>query len=135
MGDVLDELCGLIPRDRSDGVDLDPLGEFVHRHQDVLVAARSRLEWSHRVKAPNGKGPGWLSCPQDLSRDMLLLGEELATLASLKQVLSVGHSGRPVKTQPVGFPHQVCGGCVVTAFPAVDFLQELKTFRSEDALH
>jgi hypothetical protein len=47
MGDVLDELRGLLQRDRSDGADLDPLGEFVHRHHDVLVAARSHLEWSH----------------------------------------------------------------------------------------
>jgi hypothetical protein len=70
-----------------------------------------------------------------LSRDVLLLGEELVALASPNQVLSVGHSGRLVKTRPVGFPHQVCGGCVVTALPTVDFLQELKTFRSEDALH
>jgi hypothetical protein len=36
--------------------------------------------------------------------------------------LSVSHVGRPVKARPVGFPHQVCGGCVVTAFPAVDFV-------------
>jgi hypothetical protein len=39
----------------------------------VLVAARSRLEWSHRVKAPNGKRPGQWNCPQNLSRDVLLL--------------------------------------------------------------
>jgi hypothetical protein len=44
MGDVLDELRGLLQRNRSDGTDLDPLGEFVHRHRDVLVAARSHLE-------------------------------------------------------------------------------------------
>jgi hypothetical protein len=66
---------------------------------------------------------------------MLLIGEELTALAPPNQVLSVGHSGRPVKARPVGFRHQVCGGCVVTAFPVVDFLQELKTFQSEDALH
>jgi hypothetical protein len=48
----------------------------------VLVAARGYLEWFHQVKAPYGKGPGWWNCPQNLSRDVLLLGEELATLAS-----------------------------------------------------
>jgi hypothetical protein len=57
-----------------------------------------------------------------LSRDVLLLGEELAALTPPNQVLSVSHVGRPVKARPVGFPHQVCGGCVVTAFPAVDFV-------------
>jgi hypothetical protein len=97
VNNVLNERRGLFLHDRSDGADLNTLGEFVHRHQDVLVAARSRLEWSHRVKAPNGKGPGWWNCPQDLSRDVLLLGEELAPLAPRNQVLSVGHGGRPVK--------------------------------------
>jgi hypothetical protein len=70
-----------------------------------------------------------------LSWDVLLLGEELEALAPPDQVLIVSHGGGPVKARPVGFPHQVCGGCVVTAFSTVDFLQELKTFRSEDALH
>jgi hypothetical protein len=116
-------------------VDLDPLGEFVHRHQDVLVATRSRLEWTHRVKPPNGKGPGRWNCPQNLSRNVLLLGEELATLAPPNQVLSVSYGSRPVEARLVGCPHQVCGGCVVTAFPGMDFLQKVKTFRSEDTLH
>jgi hypothetical protein len=49
-------------------VDLDPLGEFVHHHQDVLVLAKGRLEQSHLVKAPYGKGPGRWNCPQKLSR-------------------------------------------------------------------
>jgi hypothetical protein len=135
MGDVLDELRGLFRRDQSDGADLDPLGEFVHRHQNVIVAARSRLEWSHRIKAPNDKGPGWWNCPRELSRDVLLLCEELAAFAPPNQVLSVSHGSRPVKARPVSFPHQVCGGYVVTAFSTVDFLQEPETFRLEDALH
>jgi hypothetical protein len=80
MGDVYDELCSLFRHDSVNGTDLDPLGEFFHRHQNVLIAARSRLESSHRVKALNGKGPGWRNCPQNLSWDVLLLGEELATL-------------------------------------------------------
>jgi hypothetical protein len=66
---------------------------------------------------------------------MLLLGEELATLAPPNQVLSVNQGGRPVEARPIGLSHQVCGGCMVAAFPAMDFLQELKTFRSEDAFH
>jgi hypothetical protein len=66
---------------------------------------------------------------------MLLLGEELTSFAPSNQVLSVRHGGGPVKARPVGFPHQDCGGCVVTTFPTVNFLQELETFRTEDALH
>jgi hypothetical protein len=135
MGDVFDEPHGLFRRDCGDGVDLDPLGEFVHHHQDVLVAARGCLEWSHRVQAPNGEGPRWWNCPQDLSRDVLLPRKELASFAPPNQVLSVHNGGGLVEARPAGFSHQVCGGCVVTAFPAVNFLQELETFRSEDALH
>jgi hypothetical protein len=70
-----------------------------------------------------------------LSQDVLLLSEELASFAPPNQVLSIGHGGRPVEARPVGFPHQVCEGCVVTTFSAMNFLQELKTLRSEDALH
>jgi hypothetical protein len=47
VGDVLYELRGLIRRDRSNGADLNPLGEFIHRHQDVLVPARGHLEGSY----------------------------------------------------------------------------------------
>jgi hypothetical protein len=70
-----------------------------------------------------------------LGRDVLLLSEELATLASPNQVLSVSQGGWPIKTRPEGFSHQICGGCVVAAFPTMDLLQELKIFRSEDTLH
>jgi hypothetical protein len=91
--------------DHSNDTDLDPLGEFVHRHHVVLVAARSRLEWSHRVKAPNGEGPGRWNCLQNLSRDVLLLGKELATLAPPNQVLSVSQGSRPVEARPAGFSH------------------------------
>jgi hypothetical protein len=70
-----------------------------------------------------------------LNWDVLLLGEELATLAPPNQILSVSQGSRPVEARPIGFSHKVCGGCVITAFPAMDFLQELKTFRSEDAFH
>jgi hypothetical protein len=66
---------------------------------------------------------------------MLLLGEELTTFTLSNQVLSVSQGGGLVETRPKGFSHQICGGCVVAAFPTMDLLQELKTFRSEDALH
>jgi hypothetical protein len=47
MGDVFYELRSLFRRDHSDSEDLNPLGEFIHHHQDVLVAARGHLEGSH----------------------------------------------------------------------------------------
>jgi hypothetical protein len=71
----------------------------------VLVPARGRLEGSYRVEAPYGKGPRRWNCPQNLSRDVLLLGEELATLTLPNQVLSVSQGGGPVEARPVGFSH------------------------------
>jgi hypothetical protein len=53
---------------------------------------------------------------------MLLLGEELATLTSPNQVLSVNQGSGPVEARPEGFSHQICGGCVVDAFPTMDLL-------------
>jgi hypothetical protein len=63
MSDVLYEFRGLVRRDCGDGSDLNPLGEFIHRHQDVLVDTRGYLEGSYRVEVPYGKGPGWWDCP------------------------------------------------------------------------
>jgi hypothetical protein len=88
----------------------------------VLVAVRGRLEWSHRIKAQHGKGPGRWNCPENLGWNVLLLGEELATLALSNQVLSIDQSSGPVEARPVGFSHRVCGGCVVAALPAMDLL-------------
>jgi hypothetical protein len=66
---------------------------------------------------------------------VLLFGEELATLTTPNQVLSVSQGGGSVEARPVGFSHQICRDCVVAAFLTMDFLQELKAFRPEDALH
>jgi hypothetical protein len=57
-----------------------------------------------------------------LGRDVLLLGEELATFASPNQVLSVSQGGWAVENRPEGFSHQICGGCVVAAFSTMDLL-------------
>jgi hypothetical protein len=44
---VMSSMNYFFRRDCGDCADLDRLGEFVHRHQDVLVTAKSHLEWSH----------------------------------------------------------------------------------------
>jgi hypothetical protein len=53
---------------------------------------------------------------------VLLFGEELATLTTPNQVLSVSQGGGSVEARPVGFSHQICRGCVVAAFLTMDFL-------------
>jgi hypothetical protein len=47
VGDVFNELRSLFRRDYCNDADLNPLGEFVYCHQDVLIAARGYLEGSH----------------------------------------------------------------------------------------
>jgi hypothetical protein len=49
--------------------------------------------------------------------------------------LSVNQGSGPVEDQPEGFYHQVGGGCVIAALSKVNFLWELETIRSKDALH
>jgi hypothetical protein len=47
MSDLFDELGRLFRRDTRYGSDLDPLGELVHRHEDVLVATKGGSEWPY----------------------------------------------------------------------------------------
>jgi hypothetical protein len=53
---------------------------------------------------------------------VLLFSEELTPFTSLDQVLGVSQGSGPVEAQPEGFSHQICRGCVIAAFPAVDLL-------------
>jgi hypothetical protein len=82
VGDVFHEFCRFLRRDSGDGSDLDPFGELVHCHQDVLVVTRGRSERSHRLQALYSEGPGRRDCPQGLSLHVLLLVKELSPFAS-----------------------------------------------------
>jgi hypothetical protein len=50
-----------------------------------------------------------------MSRDVLLLGEELALGTSPDEVSGIGQGHRPVKASSKGFAHKGGGSCVVAA--------------------
>ena len=55
---VLDEPDGCWPVQFLDRPCFDPLGKFVHCHQQVRHAASSGFEGSHHVESPDREGPG-----------------------------------------------------------------------------
>jgi hypothetical protein len=52
--------CGAIQF--LDGLVLDPLGEFVHSHQEVPHVAARHLERPHHVQAPDSERPSDGDC-------------------------------------------------------------------------
>ena len=87
---LLDELGCLDCCCGGDRVHLDPLGELIDGDEYEGVAALRCFQGSHRIESPTGEWPGWRDSPQDLSQDMLLLGEELAPWALSEDDLGVG---------------------------------------------
>jgi hypothetical protein len=63
-----------------------------------------------------------------------MLGEALAAIALLHQLLCVLVGRRPVETMAESLGHQSSGGCVVSALPLVYLPKELYPFFRLDAL-
>jgi hypothetical protein len=72
------------------------------------------MKRSYGVETPHGKGPLWRDDAQDLSRQVLLFGKELTSIAPLNEVFRVGHGRGPVESRSVCLADQV-GGCRVAA--------------------
>jgi len=68
-----------------------------------------------------------------MSRDVLLLGEELAPGTSPDEVPGVGQGRRPVKASSKGFAHKGGGSCVVATDARVDLNEESDSFILCDA--
>jgi hypothetical protein len=66
---------------------------------------------------------------------VLLLGEELTSLAPPDEFFSVGQSCGPVEGSSEGFAHQRTRGCVVAADTLVDIFQDVLAFFPGYALH
>jgi hypothetical protein len=81
MSDLLDERRHFRRCDADDGLNHYLFGEFVHHHEDMFVATRGGSEGSYLVQSPYSEWPRWRNCPQGLSWDVLLLGEELTPFA------------------------------------------------------
>jgi len=79
---------------------------------------------SHRVDSPAGEWPGWRDRLQGLSRDVLLLGEELAFGAPPDDDLGISRGCGPVEARSEGFANQGRHSCVVSADSRVDLAKE-----------
>jgi hypothetical protein len=86
---VLDEFGHLAGYNAAHRLDIYPFGEFVYHYQDVLVATPSNSGRANRFQTPHCKGIRWMDGSQGLSRQMLLLGEELVPFTSLNEVLGI----------------------------------------------
>jgi hypothetical protein len=66
---------------------------------------------------------------------VLLLGEELTSLAPSDDFFSVGQSCGPVESSSEGFAHQCARRCVVAADALMDLLQDVLAVIPRYALH
>jgi hypothetical protein len=106
MQDIRDEIDNSIWCELSYRLVLGPLGKLVDSHQYMSETVWRRCEGPNHINAPAGKRPGWRYGDETVSRDMRLLAKELAVLASLHEVFSIGHCSGPPETSSVCFPHQ-----------------------------
>jgi hypothetical protein len=68
-------------------------------------------------------------------RDVLLLGEELASLALCDEFFSIGQSCGPLESLSKSFAHQHVRRRVVTADALVDLIHDVLAFIPGYALH
>jgi hypothetical protein len=66
---------------------------------------------------------------------MYTLGEKLTSVATVDQLLCIGHGGRPVETYSESFADQGPRGGVIAASTTVDFMQQLNTYFLSNTLH
>jgi hypothetical protein len=95
MCDVPDEFYCFFQcyfRNRSD---FNPLGEFVDSYQYMFVAARGSTKRSYNVETPYSEWPRRRDGAQGLSWQVLLFSKELASFASLDEVVSISHGYGP----------------------------------------
>jgi hypothetical protein len=106
MQDIGDEINNSIWCELGYRLVLDPLGKLVDCHQYRGETAWRHCEGPNRIKAPASERQGWRYGDETVSWDMRLLAKELVVLASLHEVLSIGHCSGPSETSFVCFPHQ-----------------------------
>ena len=101
--DVKEELNRLFREDIGDGLHLYPLGECVHRYEQVSEAARGLFEGSNHVDAPDYEWPGDGDGLKLLCWQMSLLSIELASFTPTDNLLCISQRSGPVKTMVKGF--------------------------------
>src|SRR6185312_626332 len=131
--DVGEEQNRLLGFDLADVSSLDPLGEFVDRHQQVGEAPGRLLQWTDEVQSPHGKRPRDGDGLQSMGREMSFSSVELATLAGPHDVGGVGDRGEPVKSLPKYVTHEGARRGVMTAGASMDVTDQLLALGDGDA--
>ena len=119
----------------GDGLRLYPLGEFVHRYEQVSEATRGLFEGSDNVEALVyewlGDGDGLkLLCWQ-----MSLPSIELASFTHADNLLYISQCVGLVKALAKGFPDQRPQGRVMSTDSGMDLEEDLFPLVGQDALH
>jgi len=102
----LDEFNGLARCQGCDRLYLDPFREFVDSHEDMSVPALCFFEGADHVQPPACEGPRHRDYLEFLSREVCLLGEELALLASADQIDCILLRGWPIESSSESFADQ-----------------------------
>ena len=96
-------------------------------------ASTSRLESSHHVQTPDGEGPGDGDGSESGCRQVALLGEVLAPLASANEVFSVRLGCWLVVAVPESLADDCWSRYMMPALPLVYLLDQLLAFFLVDA--
>jgi hypothetical protein len=106
MQDIGDEINNSIRCEFGYRLVLNPLGKLVDSHQHMGEAAWRRCEEPNHIEASTSKRSGWWYRDETVGWNVRLFAKELAVLAPLHKILSIGNCGGPPETSSVCFPHQ-----------------------------
>ena len=83
MYDFIQEVEDSISLGTCNRLDLDPLGKLVDSHQNSVESPWRIWERTNHIQPPTSERPSWWYRDELVGRNVLLLGEELASLALL----------------------------------------------------
>ena len=112
---------------------LDPLGEFVDRHQQVGEAPGRPLQRTDEVQPPHGERPRDGDGLQGMGRKVCFSSVVLATFAGPHDVGGVGHRGRPIESLPKSVTHEGARRSVVATDAGMDVVDQLLALEDGDA--
>jgi hypothetical protein len=134
VDDVADEGDHLFSCDRGNRLSLDPLGELVHRNEEMREAPGCPLKRADQIQPLDREGPCEGDGVERLRREMCLPSIILAPIAGAYYVLGISHSSWPVETMAKSHAYQHLWCSVVTAGSRVDVDEQLLPLIPRDAL-
>jgi hypothetical protein len=135
MHELVQEVEYCVDLWEGDRLDFDPLGKLVDGHQNSVESSWRSRERPNHVEPPAGERLGWWYSDYLVGRDVLLLGEVLASLAPYDEFLGITQSCGPVESSSESFADQCAKRCVVATDAFVDLLQDVLAFFSGNTLH